>query len=180
MITAMRWGLLAMLVGGCRCGSEEPASHVTTGHYARFDALVGAACRADYDDAAILARDLTAGAPAGHPASEDAVTRIGGALGFVQFAEQPDEIALAVARAASACGDCHAAAGVEPPAPPPWTHASGALRAVDALVWDRGAELPPAGDDAVLARVRASWSGAEGGVPRASAVLEACAGCHAE
>ena len=180
MITAMRWGLLAVLVGGCRCGSEEPASLVATGHYARFDALVEATSRADYDDAAILARDLTAGAPADHPAGQEAAARIGGALGFVQFAEQPDELALAVARAASACGACHGAAAVEAPSPPPGTHATAGLRAVDVLVWNRGAALPPAGDDAILARVRDAWSGAEGEVARASAVLEACAGCHAE
>lgn len=152
-------------------------------HFAEFDRLVKAAWTGDRPLAGVVARDLTAG-PEGEGMAEAAQEQVGGALGFVGFAEDAEELATAVARAAAGCGECHADASVPAPPRPAWTHASSGTWLAHGLVWAAPAD-PPEG--AEPAEIVADWhqplpedtGASEDGVRRVARAWARCAGCHA-
>jgi cytochrome c553 len=143
----------------------------------------------EFESAAGVARDLTAG-PQGEvegAAEEAGSGKVGAALGFVGFAEDPEELADAITSAASGCGLCHAATGALPPERPVWSHLSGAAWVVDGLVWSR-TEAPPMGGEPPLDALAETWARpaesdvevASEGEVRAARVVAACARCHLE
>lgn len=174
----MRLWWVVLLVSGCRCEQPESEPITRIAHYAEWERLVDAAATGDLEKARIIAPDLTEGA-AGDvrtPAGEDASGRIGGALAFVGFAEDAEELAAAVAAAAAGCGTCHGAVGALPPEPVAFSHESGARWAADGVAWNRVAEVPP-GESEAVQRIRAAWAGPDPEA-RLEALLVACAGCH--
>ncbi len=96
------------------CGrGTAPEVVPTPGHADGWDALVAAVARGDVPNAKVLARDLSLGAEDdGSPPT----TAVGGALGYLQVADDADEARDALAEARAACDACHAARGL-PPAP---------------------------------------------------------------
>jgi hypothetical protein len=96
------------LVLGCRTAVEAP-SLPAPGHANEWDALVAAAERGDLATIKVLARDFSLGDVAeDHPSVET----IGGAMGFLQTTDDPEDLAPTIARAEAACTACHAARGV--------------------------------------------------------------------
>lgn len=180
----MRWWLL--ILGGCRCGGDDALpSMPSASHFGSFDQLVAAAVRGDVVGAQFLAASLQAGDVPEPLDDGGGAQAVGGALGFVQLAEDPVELAEGVAAAAVGCGRCHAAAGVVRPALGPWEHESGGLRMLLTAVFPPiEAPVDTCGE---LRAARAAWEGAtvaegEGDLAtaRLAAALAACSGCHAE
>lgn len=82
------------------------------GHASEWDALVAAAGRADLVTTKVLARDFSLGeVPDEHPSA----SIIGGAMGFLQTIDDPEDLAPTIARVEAACAECHAAYGVPAP-----------------------------------------------------------------
>ena len=163
--------MLAIWIVACGWGSA-PAPALAQPHYAGFDAFVDAAALGDVDRARSAVDGLSLGDPATFRGPSAAVSAVGGAIGFVRVADA-DELGLAVAQTASACGSCHA--DVKSPPRPAWAHRTGAAWAAWGLVWN-DASAPPAGAD-VPEALRAAWSA---GAPEdhVATALSACAGCH--
>jgi hypothetical protein len=147
-------------------GSPPPEPPPPPAHFAGFDALVRATAGSRVDNAKIHARDLTS---TGEAAESEAAGKIGAALGFVQVATDPADVADGVAKAAAACGSCHDASAVTAPEPPRWSHQAAAVRAAWGVVHNRQ-ETPP---DSLPDEVRAAWGDL-------AEVLKACQGCHPE
>lgn len=133
-----------------------------------------ATAHGDVHTAQVVARDLTA-----EPQDEDAAARIGGALGFLQLADDPEDLVDGLVTAGEACGTCHARSARPAPALPSWTHHAAAHRVMDALVWSVPIGPPPP-EDPVLVRVQEAWSPEDTAAERAAAVLRVCQRCHAE
>ena len=108
--------------------------------------------------------------------------KVGGALGFIQLAEDPTEVADGLAAAAVGCGECHQAEGVPRPRMGSWTHENGGLRMVIAAAFPP-LEAPPT-EPEQLGAARLAWDSAqpsEGEDPtavRLAAALTACTECH--
>ena len=89
------------------CGSPTPEERPPQRprHASEWDALLAAADRADLATVRVLARDFSMGDVAeDHPAAGE----LGAALGFLQLAEDAEDVALGVERANAACASCHA------------------------------------------------------------------------
>ncbi len=132
------------LAFGPACGRREAAPPVpsTLPHFAEWTGLVDATARGDLSAAARAAVQLTGGRPTevpDGPAGEGDAT-VAAALAYVGFAEDAEELADTVLRAARGCAACHTALDVAPPAP---LEGDAAQRAVDTVVWAR------AGADAI-------------------------------
>ena len=98
------WGLACTTTPSPLGPSLPPAQHA--GEWA---ALVRAADRGEVQTVQVLARDLTlAPVPDDHPAAAS----LGGALGYLQIATDPEDFPDAIARARRACRSCHDAKGV--------------------------------------------------------------------
>lgn len=89
------------------CASEPaaPPGMAAPRHAAGWDELVAAAERGDVSTAKVLARDLSLGDV---PDDDPAASALGAALGFLQIAEDPEDLADGIARARAACVACHA------------------------------------------------------------------------
>ena len=170
--------LWLVLMVGCRCGSIEPLPEVRQGssHFGRFHGLVNAALEGDVEGARWIAQTLQEGDVPDPADDGGGAEKVGGALGFVQMAEDGEEVLDGLAAAAVGCGQCHAAAGVEKPPMGLWSHQSAGLRLVLGEVFPP-AESPPA-EGPELAVVRAAWDAAEGDEERLAAALAACVECH--
>ncbi|TNE90909.1 MAG: hypothetical protein EP330_07040 [Deltaproteobacteria bacterium] len=160
--------------------APEPAPRLS--HFAEFDRLVRAAWTGDRPLAGLVATDLTAGPEA--DANSDAVATVGGALGFIGFAEDAEELADAVSRAAAGCGECHTSLGIPAPPRPAWSHETSGAWLAHGLVWGEPAS-PPGG--AAPIEVTAGW---DAPLPKDSADLDehalrvarawtSCVACHA-
>ena len=160
---------------GCRCGPvEAPVDAPSASHFGQFEALVDAAAKGDLPTAQFVARTLEEGeaGPLGDGADE-----VGGALGFVQIAEDTEELADGVGAAAAGCAGCHQQNGVTPPKLEAWSHQTAGRRLARAVAF--GVAEAPAGSSAELVEVREAWESAEGADgDRLAAALLACAGCH--
>lgn len=173
---------LVLALAWTRPVEQEPPPRLA--HFAEFDRLIHAAATGDLPLAAVVARDLTAG-PEAEGVSDADEALIGGALGFIPFAETPEELAEATARAAAACGACHASLAVPAPQRGLWSHAGAADWLAHGLVWHDEAAPPAA---APPSTVTSAWStplpedtgaGAiRGHAGRTARALTACAGCH--
>ena len=179
--------LLALLVG-CQCGGpSEPQAPPVPSHFGRFDALVSAAVAGDVQTAQFVARSLQEGDVA-EPADDDGgAERVGGALGFVQIAEDSAEVIDGVASAAIGCGQCHTASKVQRPELGPWTHENAGLRLVLGAVFPP--IEPPPWIPEPLGDSRKAWDDAvdpedtdasDPDVARLAAALQACVRCHAK
>lgn len=157
-----RWMATMAVLAGCRCADDPEPALQAPPHYAEWDGLVRAAARGDVDTARIVARDLTEGPV---PGDGDGAATVGAALGMVQLAE-PEELADAVASAASGCGSCHAATGATPLARPAWTHHTAADWVVHGVVWNDVRSPPGPIDGATY-------------TADVAATLTTCVGCHA-
>jgi hypothetical protein len=92
------------------CGwAPTPEGPVAPAHAAGWSALVRAVERSDLAAARVLARDVSLG-----PVSADRVEadQLAAALGFLQVAEDPDDLTEGLARARAACDACHRALAV--------------------------------------------------------------------
>jgi hypothetical protein len=101
--------ILALLA--CATPSPPPAASPIR-HAAGWDGLVAAADRGDLITAKALAQDLELGDV---PDDDPAVGKLGAALGFVQVAEDREDLVDGVAKAREACADCHARNGIAAP-----------------------------------------------------------------
>lgn len=101
----MAWWMLAC--GGAPAPVELPAPR----HGDGWEALTAAVARGDVPTARVLARDFSLGdVDDGSPATG----KVGGGLGFLQLASDPEEARDALAAAREGCDACHAAKGVDP------------------------------------------------------------------
>lgn len=82
------------------------------GHATEWESLVAAADRGDVETVKVLARDFSLGDVADDDPSAE---KLGGALGFLQMAEDPEDLGPAIDRAKEACAECHQARGVPVP-----------------------------------------------------------------
>lgn len=171
-------------LAGCRCGAEPPVTAMPpASHFGSFDQLVSATVRGDVEGARWLAASLQEGDAPAPPDDGGGAQAVGGALGFLQLAEDADELAEGVAAAAVGCGACHAAAGVPRPELGPWEHESGALRMTLGAVFPP--LEPPADTGGELRAARAAWDAAavepdrDPAPARLAAALASCSGCHA-
>lgn len=167
--------LLALLLAGCRCGPAPSPPPAAPSHFGEWSRLVRAASMGDAATAKVVARDLVDNVP--HDEAEG-IERVGGSLGFLQLAEDAEELAEGVTHAATGCGACHGASGVIPrQVRPAADHEHAAGWAVWGLVWGEPGELPTGGD--LPEEVVAAWQTSGGDAEeRAAALLVACAGCH--
>lgn len=93
---------------GCGRAVEAPSLPVP-GHANEWEGLVAAAERGDLATVKVLARDFSLGDVADdHPSAE----KLGGAMGFLQTLDDPEDLAPTIARARAACTECHQARGV--------------------------------------------------------------------
>ena len=99
--------ILLFAVWGCGASAPEPAPRPA--HASEWEALQSAAKRGDLATLRVLARDFSLGDVSDNDPSVD---KLGAALGFLQVAEDPDDIDAALLRANAACAECHAARGV--------------------------------------------------------------------
>lgn len=162
--------ILACTCGGPAVDGPAPAPS----HFGQFDALVDAAARGDLATAQFVARSLEEGEQGEAPGA-DGSEEVGGALGFVQIAEDTEELADGVATAAAGCAVCHASTGATAPALEAWSHQTAARRMARATAF--GVPEPPPADGPELTKVRAAWDGADDGEQLAEALV-ACASCH--
>ena len=100
------------IVVGCGRSVEAP-SLPAPGHATEWDALVAAADRGDLETMKVLARDFSLG---NVPDDDPSADKLGGALGFLQLAEDPEDVEPALEKAKEACVECHRARGI--PGPP--------------------------------------------------------------
>jgi cytochrome c553 len=166
---------------------SSPPVPTATAHFDEFDRLVLAATTGDVPLAGIVARDLTAG-PEAEGIDEEIEATLGGALGFLPFAEDAEELSLATARAAQACGSCHERMKVLSPPRPPWTHETAGRWIAWGLVWsDRRSppeNEPPLSVTAEWARPLPADTGSAVSTTRTETTRRAarawttCAGCH--
>lgn len=162
------WLLLGLI--GCERG-EVAAPRSGPGHLVGWQGLLRAVARGDVPSAKILARDLSLGPVSdAHPGAEATAA----ALGYLQVASTPDDLSLALVRAAAGCAACHRDRGVIPPQPPAATHEAALARAAWGVVWDQPASLPA--DVQLPEAVRSAWARPD----RLAAVVAACQGCHQE
>jgi hypothetical protein len=103
---------IALWLLACGGGAEERPMLPAPAHASEWGALVAAAERGDVRTTRILARDLTL-APVAE--DHDAAATLGAALGFLQVADDPEDLSDAVARARAACVACHTAHGLDLP-----------------------------------------------------------------
>lgn len=156
----------------------KPVVRSSPAHYAEFPRLVRAAWTGDRPLASVVARDLTAG-PAGEQDGEATLAaqdQLGGAIGFVGFTEDAAELADAVAIAGSACGACHTALDVIPPARPAWAHESAGEWLAWGLVW--GDSKAPAGGESNLKAVERVFEDVGADVSLVTRAWLVCEGCH--
>lgn len=175
---------LGLVVGAVLWPSEPPPEPIPRlGHFSEFQRLERAAWTGDLPLAAVVARDLTAGEEG--VGAEDAEARIGGALGFIGFAEDGEELAEAVTVAASGCGSCHVELAVSAPPRPPWTHHLAAEWLFWGLVW--GDDQAPM-DGSELSEIAMGYramlpmdtgSSASEHTRRVARTLQKCTPCHA-
>jgi cytochrome c553 len=161
---------------GAACHARPEPAPPPPAHYEAWDALVDAAWHGDTEAVGTHLEAMIGGPPvdgATGPAAEADAT-LGGALGFLRVAQTPDDLAMGITRAASACGACHAAEAVPAPLAPEWSHPTAAAWAVDAVVWHRP-DVPRA---AVLPAEAGAALASDGAAARARSLLVACAGCH--
>jgi hypothetical protein len=86
------------------CATPSPDALPRPGHATEWPALVAAAERGDVATVRIMARDLSLGDVADdHPAAAE----LGMALGYLQIADDPDEVRETVREASAACEACH-------------------------------------------------------------------------
>ena len=173
--------LLWML--GCTCNETEPPMIAPrASHFGTFHGLVNAATQGDVDGAKWIARSLQEGDVPEPLDDGGGLEEVGGALGFIQIAEDAEEVVDGLATAAVGCGKCHVAAGVKKPEMGVWTHESAGLRLVLGAVFPPGEAPPAEGDE--LVPVSLAWDSAEASegenldVVRLTAALGACLECH--
>lgn len=101
--------------------------------------------------------------------------RLGGALGFVRFAEDEAELAEAVAAMGQACGSCHLLDGISGPPRPEWGEDPAGWVAWG-LVWGQPGAPPKTGDpllDELVESYRAPVEAPDTGVEPAEAQVRA-------
>lgn len=103
---------MILLLTAWGCGASEPAPPPRPEHAREWEALQSAAERGDVATLRVLARDFSLGDVSDNDPSVD---KLGAALGFLQVAEDPDDIDAALLRANAACAECHATRGVAIP-----------------------------------------------------------------
>jgi hypothetical protein len=90
------------------CGTPtQPASDDRPRHATEWDSLTKAAEQGDVQTVQMLARDFELGDVPDHPSA----SQLGAALGFLQMAEDPEELKEGLAKAQEACEACHNAQG---------------------------------------------------------------------
>lgn len=175
--------LVLLWLLGCTCNdAESPVIAPRASHFGTFHGLVNAATQGDVESAKWIARSLQEGEVPDPADDGGGAEEVGGALGYIQIAEDPEEVIDGLAAAAIGCGKCHQAAGVQRPEMGVWSHQNAGLRLVLGEVFPPGEAPPPATDE--LVPVSIAWDAAtagEGGSlqkARLEAALGACLACH--
>jgi hypothetical protein len=97
------------LLYACGTSPSEPRADERPRHATEWDALTAAAQQGDAQTVQMLARDFELGeVKDDHPSA----SQLGAALGFLQMAEEPEEIGEGLAKAQAACDACHQAKNI--------------------------------------------------------------------
>jgi hypothetical protein len=101
-------GMLLVITLACGSAVDERSLPIP-GHANEWDALVAAADRGDIATVKVMARDFSLGTVSDdHPSA----VKLGGAMGFLQLVDDPEDLGPAITQAKEACTECHLARGV--------------------------------------------------------------------